>query len=436
MLKHSATYFLLFFLMATSSTFAQSDHDQYNYDEAKVPDYTLPDILTLNDGRPVKDAQSWRELRRPEILQLFADHVYGKVPEAELKVDYEVTANYPVALDGAATLKEVKVTFSNENGSHDMRLLMFIPNDVVQPAPAFIGLNFYGNHTIHPDPRISISESWVGNNEGFDINNHQADEKSRGVRVSRWPVERIIDRGYALINIYYGDIDPDFDDGFQNGIHPLFYKSGQEKPVEDEWGSIAAWAWGLSRALDYLETDDDIDASKVAVIGHSRIGKAALWAGATDERFAMIISNDAGCGGAALSRRRFGETVARINTSFPHWFNDQFNTYNDNESALPIDQHMLISLMAPRPVYVASAADDLWADPKGEFLSAQHASKVYQMLGKEGLPVEEMPTVNRPVMGTIGYHIRTEGHDLKAYDWEQYLDFADKHLKQVSEARR
>lgn len=433
-MHYYTTTLILIFLLMSANIFAQSDHDQYNYDEAKVPEYTLPDPLTLKDGRKVRDAQTWRELRRPEILQLFAKHVYGIVPEAEVKVDYEITGNYPDALEGAATLKEVKITFSNDKGSHDMRVLMFIPNNAVQAVPAFLGLNFYGNHTIHPDPRISISESWVNDNEGFDISDNKATETSRGVRVHRWPVERIIDRGYALINIYYGDIDPDFDDGFQNGIHPLFYQNGQQKPDEEQWGSIAAWAWGLSRALDYLETESDIDASKVAVIGHSRLGKAALWAGANDERFAMVLSNDSGCGGTALSRRKFGETVARINTSFPHWFNDKFNTYNDNESALPVDQHMLLALMAPRPLYVASAAEDLWADPRGEFLSAMHAHEVYQLLGEEGLPVKEMPTVNRPVMGTIGYHIRTEGHDLKAYDWEQYLDFADMHLKKVPEA--
>lgn len=420
----------------STTTFAQSDHEQFNYDEAKVPEYTLPELLTLSNGQKVQRAQDWKNQRRPEILQLFAEHVYGKVPEAEVKVGYEITGNYPDALDGAATLKEVKITFSNDKGSHAMSVLMFIPNDAVQPVPAFLGLNFFGNHTIHPDPRISISESWVSNNEGFDISNHQATATSRGVRVSRWPVERIIDRGYALINIYYGDIDPDFDDGFQNGIHPLFYKSGQDKPTEDEWGSIAAWAWGLSRALDYLETDNSIDAGKVAVIGHSRLGKAALWAGASDERFAMILSNDSGCGGTALSRRKFGETVARINTAFPHWFNDTFNVYNDKEDDLPVDQHMLLAMMAPRPLYVASAAEDLWADPRGEFLSALYANEVYQLLGEEGLPAKEMPTVNRPVMGTVGYHIRSEGHDLKAYDWEQYLDFADRHLKQKTEAGR
>lgn len=430
------TGLIILFSMAISTIFAQSDHDQYNYDESKVPEYTLPDPLTFSDGRRVNDAQTWRELRRPQILSIFAEQVYGKVPDGELNVSFKVTADHPDALDGAATLREVKVTMSNDQGAHDMSLLMFIPNDAVQPVPAFMGLNFYGNHTIHPDPRISISDSWVKNNESFQIAGNRADEQSRGVRVHRWPVERIIDRGYALISIYYGDIDPDYNDGFQNGVHPLFYESGQQKPADDEWGSIAAWAWGLSRALDYLETDNDVDAGQVAVIGHSRLGKAALWAGATDERFAITLSNDSGCGGAALSRRRFGETVARINTVFPHWFAGNFKQYNDNESALPIDQHMLISLMAPRPVYVASAAGDLWADPKGEFLSAKLAGEVYRLFDREGLPAEEMPVVNRPLMGSVGYHIRTEGHDLKAYDWEQYLDFADRHLKNQAEAGR
>jgi hypothetical protein len=398
-----------------------------NYDEAKVGDYKLPDPRVMENGEAVKDAKTWKEKRRPELLRLFETHVYGKSPGKPEKIFFKKTGEDKHALGGRATRREVDIYFKEDGSGPRLGLLLYVPNAGSKPAPTFLGLNFDGNHTINKDPGISVTKSWVPNRKDRGITENKATLETRGSSTGRWEAEKIVDAGYALATMYAGDIDPDFDDGFKNGVHAL-YRNGDEKPAPNEWGTIAAWAWGLSRALDYLETDKDVDAKKVAVIGHSRLGKAALWAGATDERFAITISNNSGCGGAALSRRIYGETVGRINSSFPHWFADNYNQYNNNENACPVDQHELIALIAPRPVYVASAEEDKWADPKGEFLSAKHADPVYKLLGTEGLPVSEMPELDKPVMGTIGYHIRKGQHDVTAYDWEQYIKFANKHF--------
>jgi hypothetical protein len=394
-----------------------------NYDESKMPAYTLADPLVFNNGTPVKSAKEW-EKRRIEILNMFENEVYGKTPAGKVKVSSVVLSENDKACNGLAIRREIQLKFQKDAEIVTVNLLIYLPKSV-KKAPIFLSYNFSGNHTVSADPEIAVPISWVPNDASSGITDHKSNEKMRGSNVSAWPVDAIVARGYGVATLYYGDVDPDFDDGFHNGINRLF----AEKRDSSSWGSIAAWAWGLSRVMDYLEKVKEADAKRVIVLGHSRQGKAALWAGVNDQRFAMVISNESGCGGAALSKRIYGETVGRINTSFPHWFCMNFRKYNNHEENLPVDQHELLALVAPRPLYVCSAEEDRWSDPKGEFLSCVAASPVYELLGKKGFPGKEFPELEHPVVGTIGYHIRPGKHAINSYDWNCFMNFADICLK-------
>lgn len=403
-----------------------------NYDESKVGNLPLPDPLVLEDGTPVGDLATWRERRRPELLELFAREVYGRTPAGRPQaMHWEVTSRDRAALGGTATRKEITVWFTADKSGPAMHLLIYQPNGTRRPLPLFLGLNYYGNQCVHTDPGITPSRAWMRPTAEFGIVDNRATEATRGAHASRWQIEKVIGRGYATATVYYGDLCPDRDSGMEESVGALFQSGSVHSRPPDGWGSIGIWAWGLSRALDVIESDPELDAKRVAVHGHSRLGKTALWAAAQDERFALVISNNSGAGGAALAKRIYGETVA-LSTgrhSSP-WYSLNYRKYNDNETALPIDQHELLALIAPRPLYVASAADDRGADPKGEFMSIAAAQPVYRLHGKSGLGVTEMPPVDRPMHGdALAYHIRTGKHDITAYDWEQYLDFADRYLK-------
>jgi hypothetical protein len=367
--------------------------------DPEMPAYALPDPLLTADGRRVTTAKQWRASRRPEILELFRKHVYGRVPKARYEKRFEVVKSDPNAMSGAATLKEVRITISRGRSSLSINLVLFIPNQAQKPVPVFLLICNRGLENIDP---------------------------TRERKSEFWPAEAAIARGYAIAAFYNADVDPDKNDGFKDGVHGLL--DGGSRPP-DAWGSIAAWAWGASRVMDYFETDSDLARDKIAVIGHSRGGKAALWAGAEDERFSLVVSNDSGNTGAALSRRRFEgkETVARINTGFPHWFCETYKSYNDREDALPIDQHMLAALIAPRAVAVGSAEQDLWADPRGEYLSLVHAAPVYRLFGRQGIGATSMPEIGAPLHGDAAhYHIREGTHNLTLVDWQSYMDFGDK----------
>src|SRR5574340_1024252 len=344
-------------LFAAALAFARPPNA--NYDESRVPNYTLPDPLVMNSGERVRDAAMWRKRRRPEIYKLFESEMFGRCPGRPRGMTFETVSVDRRALGGKAVRKEVTVYFTGDRNGPRMELLLYLPAGAKGRVPVFLGLNFFGNPTVATDPSIRLLDLWTRDPPSYrgKMRKVPAGEKLRGSGASAWQVEMIVSRGYGLATACYHVIAPDFEDGFTNGIHRFYYKPGQTSPAPDEWADIGARAWGMSRAFDYLETDKDVDAKRVAIIGHSRLGKTALWAGASDTRIAMVVANNSGEGGAAISRRMYGENVKDLNTAYPQWYCENYRKYNDRANDLPFDAHMLIALMKPRPVYLGTAVD-------------------------------------------------------------------------------
>jgi len=380
------------------------------YDEMRIPHYDLPELLVTAEGKTIETAEEWTHIRRPEILALFGNLVYGCVPEPQspVKIDFEVKKTNRKFMGGRATRKDVQIRLSNDRGKAEMLVLVFVPNKAAKPVPAFMKHSF--NNTGSSD---------------FDVHSMWPGRLRNG-----WPLGKFFDRGYGFVAVYQQDLVGHNEVEFLRGIHPLFYRKGQSFPKAHEWGVLSAVAWGAMRAMDYLETDGDIDHERVAIMGHSKMGKATLWTAAQDERFALAISAQSGCAGAALWRRRSGETLEKMVTRFPYWLCRNAWKFVNCEDDLPVDQHMLLACIAPRPVYVHSAVEDTWADPRGEYLSAYHASEVYRLFGKKGLTSPASPPVGEAIIESdVGYHVRKGGHSIEMYDWERFLDFADYHLK-------
>ena len=394
-----------------------------NYDEALVGTYQLPDPLKMANGKPVRGARIWTEKRRPEIVRLFEENQYGRSPGRPADMTFDVFDTGTPAMDGKAIRKQVTIYFSkNKNGPKE-DLVVYVPAAAAKPVPLLLSIDFSPNASTFDDPGIKLGEIWN--------RDHKRVPAERGGGMFHMKIDNLLSSGYGVAAIYYGDIEPDFLGGLPFGVRALYLKPGQTEPAPDEWGAIAAWGWGMSRAMDYLETDKGVDAKRVGIYGVSRLGKTVMWAGARDTRFALVIASCSGEGGAALSRRNYGETIAHLTAPnrFPYQFCANYARYAAHVDQLPVDANLLVALMAPRPVLLQTGTTDYWSDPKGEFLAAVAAEPVFRLLGKQGLGTSQMPAAGQPIFHTIGYYMHDGPHGTMPGDWKYFLEFMDMHLK-------
>lgn len=393
--------------------------------ESNVPPYTLPDPLICADGTKVTSAKMWQEKRRPELLNAFAREIYGRTPIGRPDaLKFVIRDEKKDVFNGKATRLRVGILFEGTAAGRQMELLVYLPNKPKGRVPVFLGLNFDGNYTTTAEPDLPLPKHFALGLYYNRLKDNKPVESSRGINQHMWPYTYAIEHGYGVATAAYGEIEPDAPNRWQEGPRGL-----APQPGSADWDAIGAWAWGLSRALDYLETNPRVDSKKVAVFGFSRLGKTAVWAAAQDQRFALTISQASGAGGVALSKRLFGEDVEHLATKLGHWFAPNFAKYANNEEALPVDQHELVALLAPRPVLILSGTTDIFSDPKGEFLGGLGADPVYRLFKTDGLAAKEWPAPSTLVTSTIGYYLRPGGHDVTLDDWQAMISFADKHLK-------
>ena len=393
-----------------------------NYNEDSVGKYTLPDPLIMLNGKKVKNARTWYKKRRPEVVRLFEEFQYGRIPEKPEDMSFNVHEKGTPALQGKALRKQVTVYFTKDTSRYKMDILIYLPADATGPVPLFLNISFTANSTVEDDPAIKGRYVWGRDGKRVPV-------KPMG-GFGRIDINQFLSQEIGFANIYYGDIEPDFADGVKYGIRGYYLEPGTTYPKPDEWGAISAWSWGLSRAMDYFETDTQIDSRKVALFGVSRLGKTVLWTGARDPRFGMVIASCGGEGGAAISRRWYGETIDHMThpTRYFYQFAGNWRNYKDDPSESPVDGHMLVALMAPRPLLLQTGDSDYWSDPKGEFVAAVAGGPVYELLGKKSLRTNVMPPAGVPILNDLGYFMHAGGHGALPADYEIFIKFMKIHF--------
>lgn len=395
-----------------------------NYAEDKVASYTLPDPLVTFDGQRVTTPEQWFQRRRPEVLRFYETEIYGRVPPNAPKVAWEVTGTDSNARDGAAIVKRVVGRMGEKPDGPHMNLTVYLPARAKGPVPMLLSLTFDFNAFARAAAAKAASA------KGKDAPPKAGAPAGKGA--PRFDgIGAALERGWGYASLIYTDIQPDRADRWTEGVIGLTLKEGQTRPAPDEWGTISAWAWGLSRAIDFLESDRAVNPKQIAITGASRLGKTVLWAGAQDSRVAAVFSVVSGEMGAALIRRDWGETLDDMAQNFPWQFAGNLQKWVGKWNELPVDQHLLIALNAPRPVYVNGGLTDQWSDPKGEFLSLAAAEPVYRLLGKRGLGVTEVPSLDHPITaGDLAFHYHSGGHQAVPADWKAFFDFAERHFRE------